>query len=171
MKPENKGKSVLLEDGKIMKCPNFVQNGNCDGRSQGDIAECWRVGYDGYRGDSMQDTKKSLQEFEKWIHADPDRETMREIRDRREIKRIIERELVKENRYEIIKGEMCFKTSTNGYIRLDTIGGDYNCIVIEFAENKKEAMNNRFEDGDLLYIADLGIKEMTDIVAKQIKED
>lgn len=34
MKPENKGKSVLLEDGKIMKCPNFVQNGNCDGRSQ-----------------------------------------------------------------------------------------------------------------------------------------
>ena len=119
----------------------------------------------------MQDTKKSLQEFEKWIHADPDRETMREIKDRREIKRIIERELVKENRYEIIKGEMCFKTSTNGYIRLDTIGGDYNCIVIEFAENKKEAMNNRFEDGDLLYIADLGIKEMTDIVAKQIKED
>ena len=54
---------------------------------------------------------------------------------------------------------------------MDTIGGDYNCIVIEFAENKKEAMNNRFEDGDLLSIADLGIKEMTDIVAKQIKED
>ena len=56
-----------------------------------------------------------------------------------EIKRIIERELVKENRYEIIKGEMCFKTSTNGYIRLDTIGGDYNCIVIEFAENKRRS--------------------------------
>ncbi len=93
------------------------------------------------------------------------------IRDRKEIKQIIERELAKENRYEIIKGEMCFKTSTNGYIRLDTIGGDYNCIVIEFAENKKEAMNNRFEDGDLLCIADLGIKEMTDIIVKQIKED
>ena len=49
MKPENKGKSVLLEDGKIMKCPNFVQNGNRDGSSRGDIAEYWRVGYDGYR--------------------------------------------------------------------------------------------------------------------------
>ena len=51
MKPENKGKSVLLEDGKIMKCPNFVQNGKCNGSSRGDIAECVRVGYDGYRGD------------------------------------------------------------------------------------------------------------------------
>lgn len=49
MKTENKGKSVLLEDGKIMKCPNFVQNGNCDGSSRGDIAECVRVGYDGCR--------------------------------------------------------------------------------------------------------------------------
>lgn len=49
MKPENKGKSVLLEDGKIMKCPNFVQNGNRDGSSRGDIAECVRVGYDGCR--------------------------------------------------------------------------------------------------------------------------
>lgn len=32
-------------------------------------------------------------------------------------------------------------------------------------------MNNRFEDGDLLYIDDLGIKEMIDIVAMQIKDD
>ena len=138
---------------------------------RGVIAECWRVGYDGCRGGSMQDTKKNLQEFEKWLHADQGGENARGIRDRKEIKQIIERELVKGNQHEIIKGEMCFKTSTDGYIRLDTIGGDYNCIVIEFAENKKEAMNNRFEDGDLLCIADLGIKEMTDIVAKQIKED
>ena len=169
--PENKGKSTLSEVEKIMKCPNFVQNGKSDGSSRGDIAECWLVGYDGCRGDSMQDTKKSIQEFEKWLHADQDRDNAQEIRDLREIKQIIERELAKENRYEIIKGEMCFKTSTDGYIRLDTIGGDYNCIVIEFAENKKEATNNRFEDGDLLCIANLGIKEMTDIVAKQIKED
>ena len=118
---------------------------------RGVIAECWRVGYDGCRGGSMQDTKKNLQEFEKWLHADQGGENARGIRDRKEIKQIIERELVKGNQHEIIKGEMCFKTSTDGYIRLDTIGGDYNCIVIEFAENKKEAMNNRFEDGVMLY--------------------
>ena len=34
---------------------------------------------------------------------------MRGIRDRKEIKQIIERELVKGNQHEIIKGEMCFK--------------------------------------------------------------
>ena len=32
-----------------MKCPNFVQNGKCNGSSRGDIAECLRVGYDGCR--------------------------------------------------------------------------------------------------------------------------
>ena len=94
-----------------------------------------------------------------------------DIRDRKAIKQIIERELATVNRYEIIEGKKCFKTSSNGYIRLDTLGDDYNCIVIEFAENRKEAMNNRFEDGDLLYIDDLGIKEMIDIVAMQIKDD
>lgn len=43
MKPENKGKSVLLEDGKIMKCPNFVQNGNCDGMKSGSSPEDWET--------------------------------------------------------------------------------------------------------------------------------
>lgn len=160
-----------MGDREIQGLFKFCLNGKSVAAVRGVVAECWRVGYDGCRGGSMQDTKKNLQEFEKWLHADQDGENVRGIRDRKEIKQIIERELVKGNQHEIIKGEMCFKTSTDGYIRLDTIGGDYNCIVIEFAENKKEVMNNRFEDGDMLCIADLGIKEMTDIVAKQIKED
>lgn len=48
---------------------------------RGVVAECWRVGYDGCRGGSMQDTKKNLQEFEKWLHADQDGENVRGIRD------------------------------------------------------------------------------------------
>ena len=97
-------------------------------------------------------------------------EVKKMIKDRKKLKQMIENVLAQEKKYEIINGRMCFGTLLGGYIRLDTIGGDYNCIVIEFAENKRDARNNRFEDGDLLYVDEMTVDEMTETIKKQIEE-
>ena len=90
------------------------------------------------------------------------------IKDRKKIRKIIEEKIKEDNPYEIIDEKACFKTSSGGYVRLDTIGDDYDCIVIEFAENKNEAKNNRFEDGDLLDVSTTAIEEIEKIVRLQI---
>lgn len=97
-------------------------------------------------------------------------EVKKMIKDRKKLKQMIENVLAQEKKYEIINGRMCFGTLLGGYIRLDTIGGDHNCIVIEFAENKRDARNNRFEDGDLLYVDEMTVDEMIDTIKKQIEE-
>ncbi len=88
--------------------------------------------------------------------------------DRKKIKEFLEEKLKKEFGSADVNGFTCFVTSSNGYIKLDTIGGEDNCIVIEFAENAKEAHKNRFEDGDLLYIDDMAIDEMYEEIKKEI---
>ena len=93
------------------------------------------------------------------------------IKDRKSVKKIIESELIKKNEYEVIDGRACFKTSSGGYIRLDTIGDNFNCVVIEFAETRKEAENNRFEDGDLLGVDTFSDDDMLKMVEQQIGEN
>lgn len=93
------------------------------------------------------------------------------IKDRKSVKKIIESELIKKNEYEVIDGRVCFKTSSGGYIRLDTIGDNFNCVVIEFAETRKEAENNRFEDGDLLGVDAFSDDDMLKMVEQQIGEN
>lgn len=93
---------------------------------------------------------------------------IRMIKDRKKIRQTIEEKIMKDNPYELLNGKTCFKTSSNGYVRLDTIGDDYNCVVIEFAENKSEAKNNRFEDGDLFDVDEFSIEEIEKIVRQQI---
>lgn len=39
--------------------------------------------------------------------------------------------------------------------RIDTIGSDFNGIVVEYALNEKQAANNLFEDGDCFNIDDM----------------
>ena len=90
------------------------------------------------------------------------------IKDRKRIRQTIEEKIMKDNQYELLNGKTCFKTMSDGYVRLDTIGDDYNCIVIEFAENKREAKNNRFEDGDLLDVGEFSLEEIEKIVRQQI---
>ena len=91
---------------------------------------------------------------------------------RKVLKKEIEKELMKTIPFEYLNEHICFNTKTpsGGYIRLDTIGGDMNCIVVEFAENKKEAENNRFEDGDLLYLEDMTKNQMIEKVIENINE-
>lgn len=93
------------------------------------------------------------------------------IKDRKIIRQTIEEKIMRDTPYETYNGKICFKTSSNGYVRLDTIGDDYNCIVIEYAENKSEAKNNRFEDGDLFDVDEFLLEEIEKIVRQQIKDN
>lgn len=93
------------------------------------------------------------------------------IKDRKKIRQTIEEKIMRDTPYETFNGKLCFKTSSDGYVRLDTIGDDYNCIVIEFAENKSEAKNNRFEDGDLFDVDEFSLEEIEKIVRQQIKDN
>lgn len=90
--------------------------------------------------------------------------------DRKILKSNIERRLQETEKSEDIGGRVCFKVASGGYLRLDTIGDDYNCLVIEFAENKRDAKNNVFEDGDLLYAEEMSEDEMVEKVKKELRE-
>lgn len=74
------------------------------------------------------------------------------IRTRAVIKNDLENKLKKGQRFKDINGRVCFITLSGGFLRLDTIGGADDSIVIEFAENEREANNNRFEDDDIFDI-------------------
>ena len=64
------------------------------------------------------------------------------------IKQNIEDYLKNEAPYEIINSRACFNSLGGGFLRLDTMGGADGYVVLEFAENKRDAKNNRFWDCD-----------------------
>lgn len=67
----------------------------------------------------------------------------------------------------LIEDRTCFETASGGFLRLDVIFGD--SIVIEFAENLKEAKNNRFEDGDIFSLEEYNEDELVDIIEQAIE--
>lgn len=67
----------------------------------------------------------------------------------------------------VIENRACFLTASEGLLRLDVIFGD--SIVIEFAENMKEAENNRFEDGDIFPLKKYTEEELINIVREAIE--
>ena len=79
----------------------------------------------------------------------------------------IEKRIAEKQNPVFIEKRECFKTASEGYLRLDTIFGD--SIVIEFAENLKEAKNNRFEDGDIFSLVEYNEDELVDIVEQAIE--
>ena len=89
---------------------------------------------------------------------------------REEVKKEIEAIIKKNKEYRMIQGRPCFLTKGKGFIRLDTIGGGTDCIVVEFAENEEEANNNRLEDGDLFPIYE-GKDHIAKEILKEIEED
>lgn len=65
------------------------------------------------------------------------------------IKQNIEDFLKNEASFEIINSRACFNSLGGGFLRLDTMGGGTDgYVVLEFAENKRDAKNNRFWDCD-----------------------
>ena len=91
-------------------------------------------------------------------------------RDRKEIKTSIEEKLRWEYPCFVLDGRPTFRTSSGGYIRLDTLGGADNGIIIEWAENLEEAKNNRFEDDDLFPVDAFSDDEITDGIKRAIAE-
>lgn len=65
------------------------------------------------------------------------------------LKQNIEEYLKNEVSFEIINSKACFNALGGGFLRLDTMGGGTDgYVVLEFAENKRDAKNNRFWDCD-----------------------
>ena len=85
---------------------------------------------------------------------------------REEVKKEVEDILKRDKEYRIIQGRPCYLTKEKGFVRLDTIGGGTDCIVVEFAENEEEACNNRFEDGDLF-----PIDEGKEFIAREVLKE
>ncbi len=79
----------------------------------------------------------------------------------------IEKKIAEKDRPAVIENRVCFETASGGFLRLDAIFGD--SIVIEFAENLKEARNNRFEDGDIFSLEEYNEDELVDIVKRAIE--
>jgi hypothetical protein len=91
--------------------------------------------------------------------------------DAKEIKEKLENRLKAEIKSEVIAERVCFKTLDGGYLRLDTIGADYNCVVIEYARDRRDAKNNVFEDGDLLFSEEMSEEEMIALIKEEINEE
>ena len=76
--------------------------------------------------------------------------------------------------YQLYSGKVCEERlhfQDNGLIfRIDTIGGEFNGIVVEYAQNEKQAANNLFEDGDCFCVDDLSEDQIFDLVIAEIKD-
>lgn len=67
-----------------------------------------------------------------------------------------------------INGELCFTNGAGKVFRVDVIGGEYDAIVIEYAENEHEANLGRYEDGNLLFMDEMDEAEMLDAILKEL---
>ena len=72
-------------------------------------------------------------------------------------------------RYEeiMINEKRCFLLSNGMVISVDTIGEDH--LVVEYADNVKEACLFRFEDGDSFWIGESDIDMMIQKVFREIE--
>lgn len=83
------------------------------------------------------------------------------------MKNKIEKRIAEEKKPTLVENRVCFKTVSGGFLRLDGIFGD--SIVIEFAENMREAKNNRFEDGDIFSLKEYSEDELVNIITEAIE--
>lgn len=83
------------------------------------------------------------------------------------MKNKIEKRIAEEKKPTLVENRVCFETVSGGFLRLDGIFGD--SIVIEFAENMREAKNNRFEDGDIFSLKEYSEDELVNIITEAIE--
>lgn len=75
-------------------------------------------------------------------------------------------------RYEsaTINGTKCFLMKDGGICRLDSIGREYNALVIEYADSFELAKKNIFgEDGGLFYLDEMDEDEMFKAMIREIE--
>ena len=63
----------------------------------------------------------------------------------------------------------CYKLEDGRIIALGCLKS-YGAFVIEYADSAEEASLNRFEDGDLFYLDDVGVEELFDAMRQEIKQ-
>lgn len=75
------------------------------------------------------------------------------------------------DKYEVLEvnGMNCFKHSNGTIFHVDELGGNYDALVIEYADNLEEAKKNQFEDGDLFYMDELDKEEMLNQIIAEIE--
>lgn len=68
-----------------------------------------------------------------------------------------------------INGERCFLRSAGGVFHIDTIGGEQNGLVIEFAKSRQEAEHCFPDDGRLYLMDEMTEDEMFEAMVKEIE--
>lgn len=71
----------------------------------------------------------------------------------------------------ILNNEECFVLPSGVIIQVNALGGEYNALVIGFAENIDEAKRNQFDDGSLYYMNELDTDEMFNKMMKEIENE
>lgn len=66
-----------------------------------------------------------------------------------------------------IKDRVCYILNDGRVISLGCLNS-YGAFVVEYANNVDEAKLNRFEDGDLFYVNDMGVAEMFSAMQREI---
>ena len=67
----------------------------------------------------------------------------------------------------VIHNTLCFRKPDGGLFRVCPFPGE-GALVIEYAENDREAELNRFEDGDLFYLEDMDEETMFQAMLNEI---
>lgn len=71
----------------------------------------------------------------------------------------------------IIDETVCFLVKDDIVCRLDTLGEEYNALVIEYADSLDSAKKNVFgEDGDLFYMDEMSEDEMFTAMVTEIED-
>ena len=69
-----------------------------------------------------------------------------------------------------IDGTICFLVDNNIVCRIDSMGGEYNALVIEYANNIDMAKKGIFgEDGNLFYMDEMSEDEMFNAMVSEMK--
>lgn len=94
--------------------------------------------------------------------------TQKEMRFNR--KEILNSRLAQQLESIVIDDSICFFASNGAVCRLDSIGNEYNALVIEYADNLEMAKKGIFgEDGDLFYMDEMSEDEMLEAMIKEIE--
>lgn len=67
-----------------------------------------------------------------------------------------------------IAGRACFELKDGRIISLGLLTS-FGAFVVEYADNADEAALNRFEDGDLFYLDDMGVDEIFAAMRREIE--
>lgn len=95
--------------------------------------------------------------------------TQREMRLKR--KEILNERLSQKFERIMINETVCFLLKSGEVCRLDSLGEEFNALVIEYADNLDLAKRNIFgEDGDLFYMDELDEDTMYRAMIREIEE-